>query len=301
MKKNNKKAFSLILSIFMVFICTLLALYLLEYIIPFLKNTKWMENWVKAYYQAYNWIENALLEKKWNNVYYENSRNFWQWPSDYSFEILSTWSSIPSAWEWNSDFDKDYNTISLTDPVQLLLTNGINWNDVKFYFKVPKFNDNNENDIVFFNSWTYNVVNWQLSSPDDTLYASWAQIVKWNQISSSLNSNPNGLRLSLNEWYIYKETWEKDNKNFDDFYVNNCSGPNSGCTLKLSIINELKTDSWGKIPFLEYKATWFNPKKIANYFTIIKSSWKSFWYKRSLKIYIPQQTTSSAFDFTIFQ
>ena len=57
---KNKKAFSLILAMWLVLITSLLAYTLLEYMIPFWKNVKGIENSTKAYYQANNWIERGL-------------------------------------------------------------------------------------------------------------------------------------------------------------------------------------------------------------------------------------------------
>lgn len=306
MKKQNKKAFSLLLAIFIVFICTLLALYILDYIIPFWRNTKWMENWVKAYYQAYWWIEIALLErrKSWNDPYFETwARNIVR-STWYYFSMISTWSSIPMPGEWNSDTDNNYNKISLKEPVQLVLKNALTWENVKFYFKVPNFT------WWLALTWgtEYNVINWQLSSNDDTLIAlSWS-IIKWSEIYHSdfiWSETTNWTKINDRGWYKLSEEAtraalsDRNPEAFSIFYSDNCSGP-SWCILKLSVVNKLESTNWNIIPYLDYKITWFN-QNVANYYSVIKSSWVVYGYRRDLKVFVPQKTTVSAFDFTIFQ
>lgn len=306
MLNNNKKAFSLVVAMFLMIVTSLLSLYLLEYIIPFSRNTKWMENWTKAYYQANKWIEDVLYSMKvnWNDPYYETWSTITS--SWYSYSLISTWVTIPIAWDWTSEFDEDYNKISISNPVQLLLKWNIdNFDKIKFYFKVPHF-DESSNTPIDFIGWNTPIINWQLSSENDTLNAA-----SWSHI---LNSDINSSTWTINEinFDTFKE-WETlwwTGLTMKAFFLdtsNNCFS--SWCILKLSIINELKTDDTPpkKIPYLEYKidfneaGPWSLPLKVANYYAIIRTNWKSTWYRKDLKLYIPQQTTIEAFDFTVFQ
>ncbi len=297
MQNNNKKAFSLIIAMFLMIITSLLALYLLEYIIPFIRNTKWMENWTKAYYEANKWIEDVLFSMKDKDAYFETGKtDIVSYSSGYYYSLVSTWSSIPLIWDWTSEFDTNYNKISISNPVQLLLKWSIsiaNWANVKFYFKVPQFDDS-WSDILF--SWwtSIPIINWQLSSNTETLNSSWSQVMYGNINSSTWSLTT--FQLSTKDWYTLAWSW----KTFSQFYAEqNCN--NSGCILKLSVVNELKTNTWKKIPYLEYKIEFPVWIKVANYYGKINSHWKSTWYRKDLKLYIPQQTTIEAFDFTVFQ
>lgn len=294
MQKNNKKAFSLIIAVFLMMIMSFLALYLLEYIVPFSRNTKWMENWTKAYYEANKWIEDVLYKMRDNDAYYETWKTIPSTVLWYSYSLVSTWSSIPTSWNWTSEFDLDYNKISPSNPVQLLLKWNINWPSVNFYFKVPHFDDSTLNPISF-SWWSSPIINWQLSSDTDTLNASWTYIT-YNDINPSL-SIPTARLFWDRTWFTLSWTIET----FSQFYTNNnCAS--LWCILKLSVVNELKTNDWKKIPYLEYKidftSAWVN---VANYYAKIITSWKSTWYKKNLELDIPQQTTIEAFDFTVFQ
>lgn len=302
MLNNNKNAFSLVVAMFLMIVTSLLSLYLLEYIIPFSRNTKWMENGTKAYYQANKWIEDVLFSMKmeWNDPYYETwSNNTSSW---YSYYLISTWVTIPINWDWTSEYDPDYNKISISNPVQLLLKWNIeDFQAIKFYFKVPNFSDDTSN--IFFTGWNTPIINWQLSSENETLNAaSWSHIEN-HEINSSSWTTPNHIIFDSNKKWETLSWTKLDVDNF--FNANNCES--SWCVLKLSIINELKTSDNKAIPYLEYKidfsGAWpsWNNISVANYYAIIRSSWKSTWYRKDLKLYIPQQTTIEAFDFTVFQ
>jgi len=298
MINKNKKAFSLVIAMFLMIVTSLLSMYLLEYIIPFSRNTKWMENWTKAYYEANKWIEDVLFAMKWEDAYYETGTTSTSDRLWYYYTLTSTWTKIPIAWDWTSEFDNNYNKISISNPVQLMLKWDIKWDEVKFYFKVPHFDDTSSTAITF--TWiTDPIINWQLSSEIETLNSSWSHIYHgdisestWALINIPFDSKPG-----------YTLSWAT--QTFSAFYndwTNLCS--TSWCILKLSVVNELLTDWWKKIPYLEYKIEFpsggTNPN-VANYYSIIRTSWKSTWYRRDLKLYIPQQTTIEAFDFTVFQ
>lgn len=299
MQNNNTKWFALIVAMFLMVITSLLALYLLEYIIPFSRNTKWMENGTKAYYEANKWIEDVLyaMAKKKNDPYFETEKtdtsDLW-----YSYSLTSTWKTIPLPLDWTSEFDTNYNKISISNPVQLLLKWPIIWDNVKFYFKVPHFDDSSSNPILF-TWWTDPIINWQLSSENETLNASWSQVM-YNDIcdSQSWTCSSNYYDISWKQWYTLSWTTE-DFKTFYNDSSNNCS--TSWCILKLSVVNELLTNDDRKIPYLEYKIDFWTNPSIANYYAIINTHWKSTWYRKDLKLYIPQQTTIEAFDFTVFQ
>jgi Tfp pilus assembly protein PilX len=60
MRQSNKNAFALIIAMGLVIFMVLIAFFILEYMVPFSRNTKGIENASRAYYQAESAIENAL-------------------------------------------------------------------------------------------------------------------------------------------------------------------------------------------------------------------------------------------------
>ena len=113
MKNNYKyyyknKWFSIVFAMWMVIIISLTAFLILEYMIPFSRNIKWIENSSKSYYEANSWIEEALLFVNQNMVGSESwtvlsSTSVWS-----SFNVNATWTTLPAPWTWNSSYDKDY-------------------------------------------------------------------------------------------------------------------------------------------------------------------------------------------------
>lgn len=149
--------------------------------IPFSQNTKWIENASRAYYYAYGWVEQALLGvKNRSSLTQELSDPMWTTSTWISYQTTSSWIVIPPYWMWNSDFNNQFDYISIWSPIQLEVWNkwtwlsSYNWEDFEIWFKVPNF--------TWWKielSWgTMPIVNWMLSSDTDTLYAeSWSYFV----------------------------------------------------------------------------------------------------------------------------
>ena len=298
--KKNKSAFSLVVAIWLVLIMTMLVLYILEYMIPYSKNVKWIENSSNAFYQAENSIEDWLLffkTRTGSTKFADQSKSFGTSSVDYKYKTISTWNLIPYNWEWNSEFDTSFNTISQWNPIQLdIWNNVINFSTTKFSFKIPEIEWQN-----YSLSWSdIAIINWQLSADTNTLNASWSWILTNDLNSWILDktifdwSKQNQKNIKYSEWQDLN--WNKIS--IKNFYSSNCWNSKK-CSLKFSIINKLETTNWVLIPYLEYKIKTNN--KIPLRFSRIKSEWKSYGFQKHLEVRVPQQTTNQAFDFTVFQ
>jgi len=91
MQIKNKSAFSIVIAILLVLIMSLLVLYILEYMIPYSKNVKWIENSSNAFYQAENSIEDWLYKFKTRTDFSDYSKNFWTNSVDYKYDTTSSW------------------------------------------------------------------------------------------------------------------------------------------------------------------------------------------------------------------
>lgn len=299
--KINKSWFSIIIWMWLVLLMTLTAFVILSYMVPFSRSVKWIENASNSYYVSYSWIEKALYYiKTRSNISSETWSTMPATAVWYSYNTFSSWGTIPLTWSWNSEYDKDYNTISPTEPLQIqvwswYLTNPWSW--IQFYFRVPDLDgDSFANDETL--SWnTLPIINWMLSSENDTLIASWTYIDA-NGIKKANCSWTCDWKIDWQAWLVL--SWSA--QNFDQTYYNNNCWTNSWCSLKFSIINplELNDASSTKLPYLEYKITWLS-SNFPDRYTKIKSSWKSYWFQKNLEVKIPQQTVNQALDFTIFQ
>lgn len=294
MRKQNKWAFSIVLAMMLVIIMLLVAYNLLDFLIPFSKNTKNIENASNAYYQSYWAVEKTINFIAKNPIWSTTGTTMPTNAVWYSVSMISSWTIIPAVWKWNSEFDTNWNKIAPGQPVQLY----INWvqNLKNFKFRVPDLN----------NDWTYNwtsetlswnssfpIINWQISGSWMTLNASWSQIMAdkiWNV------SNANDIDISTSEWvdlnWSAYTLW-----NFYSSVLNKCFS--SPCSLKLSIVNNLNTPNWTHIPYLEYQIHFDSP--VPEQYIDITTEWKSYWFKKTINTKYRIDTTSEAFDFTVFQ
>jgi hypothetical protein len=302
MKTLNKTWFSLIISMMLVIVIILMAIVVLEIAVPFSRNIKWIENSSNAYYQANTWVEWALRFISQKDVWSENAQ-IYLWKSlDYKYRIEATWSISPVPWRWDSDFDKDWSKISWWSPVQMEV-----WfwkitftsTDPVAYFRVPNFSISSwwwQLTLSWSN--TYSIVNWQLSWvwDDKTLNATWSYL-KADKVCKS-NDNPCGVWLKFDNSLIGLDlAWLEHG--FKSFYNTNCWAWNS-CILKLSVINKLElTTSSTPIPYLEWKADFWS--KVPTRTADVTVSWKSYWFRKDINVWVPQKTLIDSFDFTVFQ
>lgn len=286
MKKNNGW-FSIVIWMALMILIVLSAYVILAYIIPFMKSVKGVENTSGAYYQAYGGIEEALYFTKHRATL--TSETGGVMPSDaigYAFQTFSSGTSIPQAWYGNSEYSSGHNIISQTEPIQLEIGNGfIIWN-ISFDFQVPAFTGG----LLSLSGANTPMINWILASENDTLYASGTWVTT-NDINTSTS----------NAWQINDKSgitllWGQ--QDFQTFYTNNCWS-NSGCILKMSVINDLFLTSGAKIPYLEYQITFSS--SVPDRYTRIESYGKSYGFQKKLDVRVPQQTVNQAFDFTVFQ
>jgi hypothetical protein len=206
--------------------------------------------------------------------------------------------SVPDIDKWNSPFDNDYNIISMWSPVQLVIPDGINWNNVTFTFRVPNIPGAGSNTgistSVLSSSW---FILWSLGYTGSTLFANGeANTFKKNEMNGTNQiGSKNGI---TNAWSILS---------FNDFYTTDlwanwskCN--NYNCILKLSLIRPVLLEGyeWRTVPFLEYKITWLN-KPVPAQYMILESNTYAAGYRRTKTLKLPQNTSSTALDFAVLQ
>ena len=296
MLQKNTWAFSIILAMMLTTIMLLVAYNLLEMIVPFAKNTKWIENSSNSYYQSYAWVEESINFISKNSVWSSTWKTMPWTATWYSITMTSTWTIVPWAWKWNSEYDKNWNRIAPGEPIQLYVTWNQDWKNFKF--RVPDLDWNNNWSNETLSWWILWIINWQLSWSWLTLNSSWTYIkanqiwnisttwTTWNiDISGFIWSDLNDSSSNLLAFY----NWIKPN----------CNNLTQKCSIKLSIINELKTTTWTPIPYLEYQITFLN--SVPQQYVDINTDWKSYWFKKTINTKYRVDTTSEAFDFTVFQ
>ena len=303
---KNNSWFSIVIAMALTIFIWLAAIYLLEYIIPFGRNVKGVENASVSYYQAASWIEDAFWYINQNNIGDEfdeimsTSENI-----DYGYDMTSNGSQIPLPWKWNNQFDADwnlttipnFNRLSRSNPIQLEVWNNMisSWTSVDFYIRTP--NTTGTSSPYSLANSTNSIINWQLSTPNKTLNsrdtnpANPDSTITSAQINSSAPislASRNGVDL------------ENNNLRFSEFYDNECTSWVS-CVLKLSVIGNLIASSNDSvIPYLEYRIDFWSDI-VPLRFVQIDAVWKSNGFSKNLNVSVPQLTVDEAFDFTILQ
>lgn len=303
MKYQQTSWFSIVLAMWLMLILSFTGLYLLEYMIPFSRNIKGIENASQAFYESYAWVEDSLLLIHSWSVGDDYSKVF-SGDQDYQYSVTSSGTVTPTAWKWNSEYNQDWNKFSQDTPISLLVwKNRLSswWSDrIRFSLRVPDFDNDSNPDNLKISDGIDDIVLWQLSSPSDSLSSrSWSLITE-----SDINSNVDEVSfwntVSLSEWV----TLDGTDRTFQWFYNNNtsaCTDINTECVLKVSIINPLISSNAGSsiIPYLEYQIHIDTTIPLTH--SYISAQWKSYGFTKKLEVAVPVQSTSSAFDFTVLQ
>ncbi len=295
---NNTSWFSIVLAMWLVVILSLTGLYVIEYMVPFSKNIKWIENASQAFYESYAWVEDTLLR-----VYSWSIGTDYSDPltgnQDYGYSFVSRGLEIPTPGLWNSPYDDpnvdNFSTVSQIAPVSLAVGDNVfggGTNSLTLTLRVPDFDRSGWLDSLE-SGWYSDVSLWQLSSENNSLTSK--NLINISAATKTVSLN---LFATGNMWLELWDAVSDTGTRFSDFYTSECWSWNA-CTLKISVIKPLVSPSGGVYPFLEYRLVSSDLLPYPN--TLIQSRWKSYGFTKSLDVYVPQQTTSSAFDFTVLQ
>ena len=309
---QNKEWFSLIFAMGLVLSISITILYLLEYVIPFAKDTKWIEFSSNAFYQSTSAVEDGLYYVARNDLWEETTNNLadpWTFDSniseidgnsqndddvntDFGYDIIARWDTIPPEWEWNSEFDSDWNRLAAGEPLQLEIWEN-QWNNATVSLRIP---DTGVWNGVHVQTMTWWIISWQLSSENETLISAIDSTI-WSNILKSWVVN----EFNFGSEYKKGVTLNDEEKNFTTFY-NNCNALWEKCTLQLLVINDLILDNINNtpVPYIEYKIEWARENMPLRY-TRISTSGYSNGFKKDLNIKIPQQTVNQATAITVFQ
>ncbi len=295
---------ALIVWLVIVVLLTILTTSFLEKILWLGRTTSAITNSAQSYTLTTGIIEEQLMDPgmtrqaPWNIL----SRSEGNSSSTGRTLIASTgWYILPEPLKWNSSFDPNWNTISLWDPVQIVIPNNLDWNNVVFYFRVPAIPGVTNTGSANTNS---GMILWTFGYSGASLYASGeTEIFRWGDIGTTLGKQIAGFTGGTNTGSVLR---------FDNFYNDSINGVWSNgakcsgfqCTLKLSMIRPFLTN-WGQsFSFLEYKIDFTNVTpsvRIPSQYMTIDSSASVYGYIRSRQIRIPQITSSTTTDFAVLQ
>ena len=298
--KYAHTGFSIVLALGLMLLLSFTGLYLIEYMIPYSRSIKGIENASQTFFESYSGVEDALYSV-YSQEWEQDAKTLWS-DSRYSYNIISNGTILPPVWWWNSPYDPDWNILSLDDPISLKVwKNRLNsWsNRFELSLRIPDINTDGIRDSLKTSDGVDDVVIWQLSSGNETIFSRSGSLVSEWDINNGvidLTDLWNGTKYSQG----ITLGWEE--RSFQWFYNNNsspCNNEDNECVLQLSLLRELRSDDDTILPFLEYKiqTTWDIPTR----FFHLESQGISFGFNKTLRVSVPQQTTNSAFNFTIFQ
>lgn len=308
---RNRDGAALIFAIVLVALFTSLALVFLEKLYPFAQNVSGIERANMAYYVMISSIEKSLETVEWKAPWKIRPQQFPLIPTPstftgYTVTVLTGSNVIPVSGYGNSEYDQNWNIISLGQPIQLVLPGGIQWSNVSIVFRIPDLNldgnfDSNDGNLNT-NSW---YVNW-------ILIGSGKALVPWDKDELILGSSLNmkwDISIAAKQGKAIRDNEVK--RWFSEYYSDsspsglwNCNDSTNDflCTIKFSILRPLidETPQWKNIPYLEYQITNIG-RNIPLQFMTLDAKGVVYGYARVRRILIPQITTNAAFDFAVFQ
>lgn len=286
--QKSRKGSALLIGLTVTVLLSILVTGFLEKSLRLGANAKSIEHSVQAYYLA-----TSEIEKKLQDLWPDLKHHPWKivptarvadsfFGAELSVMIGSR--TVPVPGYGNSPFNDDYNIISLNEPVQLAIPDGINWADVKLTVKSPILENITTADMIF---WTLGN-NTRVMQADPASQGLISGSEFWNEISmlarSGIIRNEN-TSTPLDIWDFYQN------------HLGSCS--DYSCVLKLSLLKPVISASGKNIPFLEYKIT-FN-KTIPNQYIVADATGYVGNYARVRRVFIPQFFTDTALDFAVLQ
>lgn len=303
--RHSRKWSAILIGLTITVLLSLLIMGFFDVVLRAGKNVKAIEQSTQAYYLATGIAENQLRAN--NKLKKEPWKTEESIPTDdkaYSWsKLLVTAKSptVPAPGLWNSPFDSNYNLISLDKPVQIVIPDGIDWNNVKFSFRIPKASNNE----IAAHPWSDGIILWTFWNKDKVLFANTLGLFSTNEILSSTSTDEWKI-IGWKGWYYYLNNTTNPT-DFSSFYDNQMQGvswnacANFGCTLKLSMLHSVRWNNWQDYPFLEYKIDFGYSVELPSQYMVLDSKGKVGNYIRTRKIFIPQITTNTALDFAVLQ
>jgi hypothetical protein len=299
---SDQKWSALIIALVVLTMMTMMTTVFFERVFRFSERSNGIENSNAAYYKALWSIETALYTGSVNKYTPWNIKNItanaaMKSATGSALAASTGGTTIPVPGKWNSPYDKNYNIISLSEPVQIVIPEGITWGSVQFQFRIPPIQNTNTGVAVGTNS---GYILWTLASSGVSLFASGeSEIFRASMLDDSLQS------IVLKEWTT--NSWSSSS--FNTFYTSNLylspislgnACTNYKCTLKLSLIRPVPTADNRTMTFLEYKISGFTTS-IPSQYMDLHAEWYSYGFLRSRDIQFPQITTNTALDFAVLQ
>jgi hypothetical protein len=293
---HQKNGSAIIIALVVLTLLTVMSTVFFEKLYRFSQASEGIENSNVAYYKALGIIESSLFTgsvSKYTPWNVANGSAGSVTSSGQSISVSTGGTSVPVTGKGNSPYDPNYNIISLGEPIQLVVPNGINWDTVNFQFRIPDIGGNT--GVVNASSW---FILWTLAS-------SWASLFASGETNIFKGNALNNIASQISTYNGTSNSWSS--VNFKAFYESpfylwttgsNCTW--FQCTLKLSLIKPVTTLDGRSYTFLEYRISGFGASIPSQYMDIHAEGY-AYGFLRTRDLKFPQITTNTALDFAVLQ
>ena len=299
---RDKRWVGLIFALISVVLLSMIMTVFYEIVIPRARNVKGIEQSNVAAYNAESGIEASLNSFTGSNpvaVVDTGSIGIYSVSGSIKRECTSAPCVFPEPWKGNSPTGSDYNIIRPGSPIQILFNDNITtFGGLRIEFHMPDafgwstrtLKDPSSKEYFI---WTFTtnpaapLVAKSITSQSGELLP----IIWWN---FSFQIEGNNLAKGIkNDGTKDIWLWSFINSNTSD-----CSGYK--CTLKISLIRDLITDTNVQIPYLEYQITADNLTLPLQYATLTSTGTQGP-FSKTVTREVERFTTNEAFDFTVLQ
>jgi len=154
--QTSRRGSALLIGLIMTLLIAILVISFTEKVLRFARGSHGIEQSTQAYYAATSIIETSLMnttslrQKPWTIA----GEKIGNTNTGAELTVYTGSNTIPVAGKGNSPFDPNYNLISISDPVQIVVPNGVNWGGTDVEFRVPVMSGaaNNDPDPVLSDS-----------------------------------------------------------------------------------------------------------------------------------------------------
>lgn len=141
---SRRRGSALLIGVIVSLLLAVLVISFTEKVLRFGKSSQGIEQSTRAYYHATSIIEQQLmatekLKKQPWTIQSTGALALGSGRSSAQLDVSTGSVQLPSAGQGNSQWDpsKKWNIISKNSPVQIVIPEGVDWNNTKFYFRVP--------------------------------------------------------------------------------------------------------------------------------------------------------------------
>lgn len=304
---RDKRWVGLIFALVSVVLLSMIMTVFYEIVIPRARNVKGIEQSNVAAYNAESGIETSLNSFTGSDIVsLINQSGTWYSSSGIlSYDcpgVAGNTCTFPESWKGNSPTSSDYNIIRPGSPIQIPFNNDIaTFGGLSIVFHMPDafggsartLKDQGTKEYFIWTFTTNPSLPWMAQSI--TSQSGELMPISWWNFSFQIEGN-NLAKGIKNDGT--KDIWLW-------FFINNKASDCSGykCTLKISLIRDLITDTNVQIPYLEYKVTTDNgkPLKIPLQYATLTSTGTQGLFSKTVTREVERFTTNEAFDFTVLQ